>query len=492
MKIFISFICIIVSILPLWSQETIDLTQALEIASQNSPEIRQAKLSLERSSQLLNAKHAALKSKFGLYLTPFLYSKARTFDTFNNRWNTNEFKQSSLRFYIEQPVKWSDGVLQLINHFSWQDSYSEFSYLQGEKPSKTFDNNLFLSFDQPIFTYNRNKLELKELELDLENTTLSYELQKLSLEKLVSEEFYHVYLMKMSRDISIEELTNRKQSYSIIKNKVDAGLAPLEELYQAELDLATSQSKVQNADVSLANALDNFKILIGISIFEEINVAVDITHTDVEIDQNKALDYGVNHRLELRQKEIAIENSLFEVIKTAATNEFKGNVKLSYGLIGTHEGFNHIYAEPEQNQEVSLSLEIPLWDWGAKKSQLKAAQATVDSRRLLHQDEKTQIIYNIRQAYRQVKNLMSQITIAQQNVKNAELTYQINLERYKNGDLTSMDLNLFENQLSEKKIGYIEALINYKLALLNLKIQSLWDFEKDRAVLNKEIFSKIK
>ncbi|NIA31370.1 MAG: TolC family protein, partial [Actinobacteria bacterium] len=75
------------------------------------------------------------------------------------------------------------------------------------------------------------------------------------------------------------------------------------------------------------------------------------------------------------------------------------------------------------------------------------------------------------------------IEIARQNIKNAQLTYDINLERYKNGDLTSMDLNLYQTQLSEQKLGLVEALINYKLALLDLKIKSLWDFEKNCAVL---------
>ena len=131
---------------------------------------------------------------------------------------------------------------------------------------------------------------------------------------------------------------------------------------------------------------------------------------------------------------------------------------------------------------MSLSFEIPLFDWGHKKSLVKAAQATIDSRELTKEETKNNVIYGIRQAHRAVKNQTSQIVIAEQNVRNAQLTYDINLERYKNGDLTSMDLNLFENQLSTKKIDYIQALINYKIALLDLKIQSLWDFTKNRPV----------
>lgn len=41
-------------------------------------------------------------------------------------------------------------------------------------------------------------------------------------------------------EISREELINAQQSYDIIKNKVEADLAAKDELFQAELNLATA------------------------------------------------------------------------------------------------------------------------------------------------------------------------------------------------------------------------------------------------------------
>ena len=64
----------------------------------------------------------------------------------------------------------------------------------------------------------------------------------------------------------------------------------------------------------------------------------------------------------------------------------------------------------------------------------------------------------------------------------------IKLEWYESGGLTGMDLNLFQTQLSEKKIAYWQALINYKIELLNLKIQALYDFEKKEALLPTELY----
>jgi outer membrane protein TolC len=129
-----------------------------------------------------------------------------------------------------------------------------------------------------------------------------------------------------------------------------------------------------------------------------------------------------------------------------------------------------------------LSLTIPLWDWGERKSRIKATEASIEAANISFDVERNNIILGIRKVYRNLINLQNQIEIARQNVINAQLTYDLNLEKYKNGDLTGMDLNIFQNQLSETQLSYTNSLISYKLELLNLKIQTLYDFEKKEQV----------
>jgi outer membrane protein TolC len=144
-----------------------------------------------------------------------------------------------------------------------------------------------------------------------------------------------------------------------------------------------------------------------------------------------------------------------------------------------------VYNSPTNNPRVAVTFSIPLFDWGEKKARMAATNANLQISRIDEENQNNDIVINIRKTYRSLQNLETQIEIAEQNVKNAELTYDINQERYRNGDLTSMDLNLFQNQLSDKKTQLATALINYKIELLNLKILTLYDFEKQEPVLPK-------
>ncbi|HYG02096.1 MAG TPA: TolC family protein [Chryseosolibacter sp.] len=461
------------------AQQTLTLLEAIEIAQLKSRNIKKSKLNLYSNQRSLDAQRAALKSRFALDITPFDYNRQRSFNDLFSRWNTNEDYNSFGTFSVSQPIVATDGTISLINRLGYRDNYSEFQNVR----TKTYSNNLYLQLDQPIFTYNRTRMQLKELELNLENATIGNALELLSLEQNVTQLFYTFYQRQNNLQIAKDEYENQKISYEITKNKVDADLLAQEELYQAELNLATSKSTLENNQVLLDNAADDFKLLLGLDLTEQIAVEVDINFVTRQVDLNQALVYGLENRMELRQRAIDIERSRFELIRTRALNEFKGAVSLSLGVFGDNEYAPDIYDVPAVNPRIAISFSIPIFDWGENRARMDAANASREIKQVDLEIEKNNITINIRKVYRNLQNLENQILIAEQNVKNATLTYDINLERYKNGDLTSIDLNRFQSQLSEKKSAYADALINYKIELLNLKILSLYDFENQQPVI---------
>jgi outer membrane protein len=485
-KIVILGIFIFLGFTGLQAQEVLTLEKALQISEVGSPDLQMSLLNLERFQKNLEAQRAALKSRLSLDVTPVNYSNQRRFDTRVSEWYTNESFTSNARFLISQPILPTDGTISLSNDFGWQNSTSDANNTTTQ--SKRFYNNLYLNVNQPLFTYNRLKLQLKELELNYENANISYAMQRLNLEKNVTQFFYNVFMSQKNLAIAQEELVNTQKSYEIIKNKVDAGLAAKEEFYQAELNLATSKSSLQNAEVAYENAKDQLKLYLGMDLFQDILVLADIAPNPVEVNMDRAIENGLQSRMELRQREIDIETSQFDMIQTKSLNEFRGDLNLRLGIMGDNEDITKIFNSPTRSPSVNLSFSIPIFDWGEKKARIAAQEATIKSQELNLSEEKKQIIIGIRQVYRNLQNQLNQIEIAKQSETNAELTYEINLERYQNGDLTGMDLNLYQAQLSERKLAFAQALINYKIELLNLKIQSLYDFEKGEPILPAELY----
>ncbi|HAF28658.1 MAG TPA: TolC family protein [Bacteroidales bacterium] len=481
------------------AQTTLTLEDAMNIALENSPDIKQSRLSMEQNREYLNAQLAMLKSHFSLDVTPIQYSNSEEYSDYYSKWYGSENTISKGGLLIQQPIKWTDGTLSLRNDFQYRSTSTEtfdntIDPLNPTKITNTyegFDNNLYLSYNQPLFTYNRVKLNLKKQELALENSTLAYSIQMLNIERQVTQAFYTIYQKQMSVQIAQEDFDNQTISLEIIRSKVEGGLSAQEELLQGELNYATSKSNLDNAKVDLENSKDQFKRLIGVSLYDEIEISTDIQYIPVIVDLEKAIQNGLSQRLELSQRQIDLNNAEFDLIATSATNEFRGDVDVSVGIMGNNENFANIYEKPTRSPQVGVTFSIPIFDWGERKARIRAAELEVESRVMDIKNLEDDIVINIRQVFRNLQNLNTQIAIAEQNEKNAKLTYEINLERYKNGDLTSIDLERYQNQLSQKKMNRANALINYKLELLNMKIQSLWDFENNSSFVPQELQNNI-
>ncbi len=473
----------------LTSQVMLDMDKALDIAIQNSPTMQQVELDLIRNQEKLNAQRARLKSQFALVLNPFDYERSNRFDRYNSEWFVSESANSAGTFSINQRILPTDGTISLRNTFWYNYNNSE-SKGAADPISRTWNNRLTLNLTQPIFTYNRTRVELESVELSYEAALLRYLLQKLNLERNVASSFYSVYLRQMRLEIADEELRNNEDSHEIIKNKVEGGLLALEELYQSEVNLATSRSSVFNAELNLQNTMDELKVIIGMPVMEEFEIITIITADSVKVDPEMAIEHALTNRMELRQREISIENSMFSLMNARTTNEFAGSITASFGVTSNNPELNMLFDNSTNTPAMGLTLNIPIFDWGERKSEIKAAEASLKSTEIDLEIEKIDIQVNVRSIVRSLKNLDNQIVIQKKTVKNAELTYDINFERYRNGDLTSLDLGIYQNQLSDRKMSLTNALIDYKLELLNLKIQTLYDFEHQVPIIPEKLLEE--
>ena len=353
------------------AQIVLTMEQALEYCAEHNPDLINSRMSMERYEQNLIAQRASLKSRFSLNLQPISYSQSRQFDSRFSDWYTNRSLSSSGTFSISQPIIWTDATLSLNNSLSWQKNESS---INGGTSNQAFSNSLYLSLTQPIFTYNRTKMNLRQIEMNYENARINYALQLLNVERNITSQFYSLFMSQQNLEISESELENAEKNFNIIKDKVEADLVTKDEYYQAELNLAQSRSSLENQRVSLENSKDNFKQALGIPLEEDIIVVCDVEAEPVFVDFEKALQSATTTRLELRQRQISREQQEMSMIQVKDNDSFSGNISLSLGVMGDDPEFPHIYDNPTNNPRVAISFSVPIFDWGARKARIKAAE----------------------------------------------------------------------------------------------------------------------
>ena len=473
-----------------FAQITLTIEQALDIAEENNPSLRSSKLSLERSLLNLEVQNASLKPQLALTVDPFGYSQTRKFDDRYSEWYTSKAISSGGTFRASLPFLLTDGTLSLTNNFKWQDSESMSN--TGMKYNKAFSNDLQLRYVQPIFSPNSQKITLKGLQYDYENAGISYALQRLTTERNITRQFYAVYTAQERLTISNAEYENTKLNYDIMKNRVEAGMSAGEELFQAEVNLLNAESSVKSYKVSLEDAKDALKQTLGMSLSEDIAVNVDIKVTPLSVNLERAVQSGLSSRMELRQREIAIEEGELSLIQVKARDAFNGNISLSVGITGDNERFANIYDSPTSSPSVSIRFTIPIFDWGVRKNRIKAQETAQTIAKLNYDNQVTSVELDVRQTLRELGNLSDQIQIREKQLRNAQNSYDLNNIKYREGDISGMDINQYQTQLSNAKLSQMQAFINYKIELLNLKIATLYDFENDKAIVPVRELSNVK
>ncbi len=462
-------------------QLQLTLEQAVDISRQQSPDLLSAELKLERYERLLSAQEASLKTQFKLSVDPIDYSKNRYLDSRLSQWYTNENIASDGTFSIEQPILWTGATASLNNTFGWKNNNSQ---IDGSSSSTTrsFTNSLYLSLDQPLFTYNEMKYEYVTIELEYEDAKISYALSLLNLEQSVISQFYTVYMAQANLKIAREEYEDARDNYKIIEEKVRLDMVPRSELFQAELNQSSAESTMVTRELTLNNVTNTFKKMLGIPLITEISVLADLVEKEVAVDIKMAVEHALTNRLELLQRDIIDKNADITLLKIKDSGSFSGDLSLSVGITGDNPQFQNVYETPTQNPSVGLSLSIPIFDWGARRDKIMAQKLQIGMNEITREQELVDIEIEVVNSCKTLSNLAKQIEITKTAVVNAQQTYDLNVELYRAGEITGMEMNEFQSQLSTQKTNLSQKMVDYELELVNLKCVSLYDFDKREAI----------
>jgi len=124
---------------------------------------------------------------------------------------------------------------------------------------------------------------------------------------------------------------------------------------------------------------------------------------------------------------------------------------------------------PNLGYFVTASLNIPVWDWGIRRSkmrqsELKQKEAAVD----LSFTQRT-LIRNLRGYYDEAQTARQQIDLLRGSVDLASESLRLSTLRYQAGEATIVELTDAQTSLIQARNAYGDGMLRYRLALSNLQ-----------------------
>jgi len=154
-----------------------------------------------------------------------------------------------------------------------------------------------------------------------------------------------------------------------------------------------------------------------------------------------------------------------------------------YGFDKNANYLKNVVKDFNESNSVILNIEVPIWDWGSHEAKVERELANLKREKLDIDNTRRQLIQEIKDVVSQFKESKRRLKILEKNVELAQKSYDISLERFNNGDITSEELALAQNRLSNAKLTQLNAQIDYLNSIANLKKSTYWDFEKNEPVV---------
>jgi len=488
------FLYILFILLPnLYGQDTLilDLKKSIDYALENSNMIQLSKIEIKNAEETLKAAKGRLKTNAYMnFELPNYQNRIQSIpqSTGFDIYRTSGTERFSGALTVSQPLP-TDGEISLISSaYHLKESF----WNQGTSADtsiKRFSTSARIYFNQPLFTFNEIQFDLKQSKTRYNISLQRFEKQRLETIYNVTSQFYSLFKAYRTLSISREEVKQKEEAYSLAKQKFEAGLIPEVEALTMEVELAASKNSFLSAQGDLNEYIEYFKQQIGLPENQNVKIKTEFEIKKINIDSSEAVNTGIEKQTDLKEYEYNLILDQERIKQVDSRWKIKGEISAFYELSGIsaddleEESLNKLIESSltdlenrPKNKGVTFKLTVPIWDWGVNKAETQSAKLdylrTKEQYEYLKRTVKREIISSIQK----VNEGLNRLDVLKKSSEIAEKSYQISLHRFENGDITSQELSIEQNRLTQAKTAYLNAYIDYQIAIADLSKKTMINY----------------
>jgi outer membrane protein TolC len=469
--------CLLLSI-TIFSQRQITLKEAITIAQKNSPDYK----------TLLNQNEASYW-RFINYKASFLPQLRldATLPQYSNSVNrrTNDNGQD---IFVRSNQSIMDGNLSLNQNIALTGGTISFS-TQVEKVN-VFGDNSSTGFAVVPFSinYRQNSLFYNEFKWNKKIEPLLYEEAKRefieSMEQIslnTSIRYFALLKAQVQSIIAKSNLDNQDTLFQISKGRFKMGKIAENDLLQMELSVLNSKNDLTTNEINFKRTSQNLSRYLSLDT-ESIILNIPKKLSLFTVTLQKALEEAKENRkavIEFRRKRLQAAQNVAEVI---GSNRLQVRLNANFGISQQGAVFNDLFQNYNQQQNVSLSLGIPILDWGVSKSKRKLVEANKDLVNTNIEQDEQEFEQEI---YLHVLNWQNQRNFLETSLKAQEIAikrYDITKKRFVLGKITITDLNLALQEKDRSVLQYLNSLEKFWVDYYTLRRLTLYDFIENKKI----------
>ena len=453
----------------------LDLKRTIALANDSSlSAFRYQNMYLSGYWEYRSYKAARLPS-LSLNLTPAQYYRYIT-----QRYDS----QADIDVYREQQMFSAAAGLSLVQNFDllggtfYVDTQLDYLRNFGDVNSTQFSTVPFrIGYQQDLLGFNAFRWDRKIEPLKFEKVKKQFIYNSESVSEEAVNYFFSLAMAQADYRLAEDNLATADTLYVIGEQRQKIAAISQADLLTLKLDKVNARNTLKNAEITRKRAMSALATFLNLdkNTYIEIDLPSRPRYVDIPADRALLLAKENNPTyLEQRQNVLEAER---EVDRTKKESRFNASVNASVGFNQVADNLGAAYRNLLQQDLVSLTVSIPLVDWGVRKGKYNMARNNLNVVKIAARQEEISLEEDVMMTVSDFNVQQDLIASASEALDLAELAYDQTRRRFIIGkaDISSLTLSLNRQQEAQK--NYIQALQNYWLNYYKIRKLTLHDFE---------------
>ncbi|WP_138991213.1 TolC family protein [Larkinella sp. C7] len=329
-----------------------------------------------------------------------------------------------------------------------------------------YQNNVVAQATQPIY----DRALLLGLKANKPNQQLAELNNRQTREDVIyniTSNYYQVFISQQQIALLKDNLERTQQVLNILKLQRDNGVIQPVDYTNTEVSYNNTRSQLSLAENDVNLALNRLKYQMGLSQDQPLTLSDSLLMRVAPVVEQTQFDAKNLVTFQQAETNLALQRLQLQRIRAGYMPSL--NFTANYGTLNFANQFSNAFKNFIGYGSIGLRLNVPIFDGFQRDAQVQQAKLTV-----LTQEEQQRLNSSAYQL--QFSNAQSQIQKAKLNAENDERTvklaqevYNITTLQYKQGTKPLTDLINADNSYRQAQSNYINSLINFYQARLDLE-----------------------
>lgn len=452
----------------------LDLNRTIELANDSSLEAFRTQNMYLSGYWAYRTYQANRLPSLTLGLTPAQYNRDIT-----KRYDS----QTNLDVYRTQQSYYAYGNLSVSQNFDLTGGTfyleSNLAYIRnfGDNRTTQFTSvPIRVGYSQSLVGYNPFKWERRIEPLKYERVKKEFLYNTEQVSEQATSYFFALAMAQAEYNLAKENMTSSDTLYRVGEQRYKIAAISQADLLTLKLDKVNAQNTLKNKAIDLKRAMFSLASFLSLDKNMQIELELPSRPGTLEISLDRALQWGrINNPqlLQLKQNILEAEQS---VDRTKKESRFNASINASIGFNQVADNFGDVYHKPMQQDLVSVSVSIPLIDWGVRKGKYNMAQNNLNVVKISSRQSEISIEEEVIMTVNDFNIQQELIASAEEALDLAVMAYDQTRQRFIIGkaDINSLTLSLSRQQQAQR--NYISSLQEYWLNYYKIRRLTLFDF----------------